>query len=97
MTIHLVNTMSSMISKKEKTMTEEVTQDQIELPLDAPQQPGTETPDPPETPEVIGLFIAGQGSDTPELHIRYAKNIVIRPLTNPVTAAQLADILSSLN
>ena len=83
-------------------MSEEVLQDQIELPLELEAPVGKEgvideTPPTIMEPEVVGLFIAGQGSDTPELHVRFSGRIFVRPLTNPVTAAQLADILSSLN
>lgn len=49
-----------------------------------------------ETNEVIGLAILGQGSETPELHVRYTGYLKTFPLTNPVTVKQITDILSPL-
>ena len=103
MTERVVNTLGSMFHRKAKPMTEEVSQDQIELPLEleASVEKGGVIDETPPTatmePEIIGLFIAGQGSDAPELHVRFSGRIFVRPLTNPVTAAEIASILSELN
>jgi len=87
-------------------------EDQLELSLGNPTQEditenavkGTpvQTQD-PTSPVIIGVFIAGSGSSTPELHVTYTPvgggqtQIFISALSNPVTATQIAGIMSSLN
>jgi hypothetical protein len=84
MTLHLVNTMASMFGERPKKEPE-----QLELKLNDPRAE-------PKPDEVIGLIIAGQGSDKPELTIHFHNVVVVKPLANPVTVKQIADILSQL-
>lgn len=50
---------------------------------------------------VSALFIAGSGSEAPELHVTISSggvaSIRVMPLSNPVTPKQIADIISQLN
>ncbi|MDE2097916.1 MAG: hypothetical protein KGL39_11755 [Patescibacteria group bacterium] len=45
---------------------------------------------------ITRLAIIGEGSDTPELHVGNGTELKTFPLVNPVTAKQIAGILSSL-
>lgn len=60
----------------------------ITEPTPAPEQAATE--------EVTRLAIMGQGSDSPELHVGRGGNLLVFPLTNPVTASELSAILAKL-
>jgi hypothetical protein len=66
-----------------------------EAPPEVPEEPVTE---PALVPLLVvsQLRVAGQGSDTPELHIGDGVQLRVFPLTNPVTPKQIADILAKL-
>ena len=111
MTERVINTLGSMFHRKAKPMTDEI---QLELPLENPNPTPEDAAEDaaagapvvsqaPTTSTIIGVFIAGSGSDTPELHTTFTPagggqtQISVSRLSNPVTAAEIASILSSLN
>lgn len=95
-----VNTLTSMFHKKEKPMTEEAEQLELDLPpeADEPEKEITK-----QEPTILSVCTLGQGSDSPELHVMFipvdkrASDIRIVPLHNPVTPKQIADILLTLD
>ena len=94
----VVNTLKSLADTI-KGQNETLQQLELELGNPPAEQPAPETPSAPEqaaTEEVTRLAIMGQGSDSPELHVGRGGNLLVFPLTNPVTASELSAILAKL-
>ena len=95
---HVVNTLNSLAASI-KGQNETMQQLEFELgdtPIETLPAPASVSTTSVDTEDVTRLAIMGQGSDSPQLHVGRGGNLLVFPLTNPVTVSELSAILAKL-